>query len=172
MRKKIIQVMRPQDIVVVLKLILEQNNSWNQTSLARDLHLSQSEISESIARSSYARLVFDKGRMVQRQAIIDFIQYGLPFVFPQQPGNVQRGFPTAHSALPLSEEIVGEEKYVWPSIKGTARGQSILPLYPSVVQVIQSDTLLYELLALIDAVRVGRARERSLAMDMIKSRLL
>ncbi|SHM30870.1 hypothetical protein SAMN04488057_10121 [Cyclobacterium lianum] len=167
-----ISVMRPQDVVVILKLILEQDTSWTQTSLSRDLHLSQSEISESIARSSYARLVFDKGRMVQRQALIDFIQYGLPYVFPQQPGMVQRGFPTAHSALPLSEEIVSEEKYVWPSAKGTARGHSILPLYPSVVQVIQSDASLYELLALVDAVRVGRARERNLAMDMIKSRLL
>lgn len=164
--------MRPQDVVVVLKLILEQGTLWTQTSLSRDLHLSQSEISESIARSSFARLVFDKGRMVQRLALIDFIQYGLPYVFPQQPGMVQRGFPTAHSAPPLSEEIVSDEKYVWPSAKGIARGHSILPLYPSVVQVIQSDASMYELLALVDAVRVGRARERSLAMDMIRSRLL
>jgi len=164
--------MRPQDIVVLLKLMLAQGASWTQTSLSRDLLLSQSEISESIKRSSYARLVIDKGRTVQRQALLEFIKYGLPYTFPQQPGMVQRGFPTAHSAPPLSVEILSDEKYVWPSAKGTARGHSILPLYPSVTQFIQSDPQMYELLALVDAVRVGRARERNLAMDILKEKLL
>lgn len=163
--------MRPQDVVVLLKIILESNHSWTQVSLSTDLFMSQSEISESIKRSSYARLVMDKGRIVQKQALLDFIKYGLPYVFPQQPGMVQRGFPTAHSAPPLANEIFSDEKYVWPSVKGTTRGHSILPLYPSVIQVIQTDTVLYELLALVDAVRVGRARERNLAMDILKNRL-
>ncbi|MEQ8626064.1 hypothetical protein [Ekhidna sp.] len=172
MNKQTVPVMRPQDVVVLLKLVLAEDSSWTQTSLARELHLSQSEISESIARSSYARLVFEKGRMVQRQALVDFIQHGLPYAFPQQPGRVQRGFPSAHSAPPLAKEIVSDEQYVWPSAKGTSRGHSILPLYPSVVQLIQADDQMYELLALVDAVRVGRARERTIAMDMIKQRLL
>ena len=164
--------MRPQDVVVLLKLVQLKGASWTQTSLSRDLHMSQSEISESIKRSSYARLVVDKGRIVQRQALLDFIKYGLPYAFPQQPGRVQRGFPTAHSAPPLSAEILSDEKYVWPSAKGTSRGHSILPLYASVIQIVQSDPQMYELLALVDAVRVGRARERTLAMDMLKDKLL
>jgi hypothetical protein len=171
MNSKTIPVMRPQDVVVLLKLVQVKDPTWTQTSLARDLFMSQSEISESIRRSSYARLVFDKGQMVKRQALLDFIKYGLPYAFPQQPGMVQRGFPTAHSAPPLSEEILSDEKYVWPSAKGTARGHSILPLYASVVQVVQTDTSLYELLALVDAVRVGRARERNLAMEILEDRL-
>jgi hypothetical protein len=172
MSKRTIPAMRPQDVVVLLKLVLDQDKPWTQTSLARDLHLSQSEISESIARSSYARLLFDKGQMVQRQALFDFIKHGLPIVFPQQPGMIQRGFPTAHSAPPLSDDIVSEEKYVWPSAKGNARGHSILPLYPSVIQIIQTDTAMYEILALVDAIRVGRARERTLAIDILQNRLL
>lgn len=164
--------MRPQDVVVLLKLLQAHDSPWTQTSLSRELYMSQSEISESISRSSYARLVFDKGRVVQCQALVDFIYYGLPYAFPQQPGKLQRGYPTAHSAAPLSKEIVSDEKYVWPSAKGTARGHSIQPLYPSVVQFIQWDSQFYELLALVDAVRVGRTRERNLAIDMLKSRLL
>jgi hypothetical protein len=170
--KKAIPAMRPQDVVVLLKLVQLQGATWTQTSLSRDLFMSQSEISESIMRSSYARLVVDKGRMVQRQALLDLIKYGLPYIFPQQPGSIQRGFPTAHSAPPLSTEIVSDEQYVWPSGKGTTRGHSILPLYASVIQVIQTDVLLYELLALLDAVRVGRSRERNLAMDILENRLL
>jgi hypothetical protein len=172
MRDKAIPVMRPQDVVVLLKLVKENDSPWTQTSLSRELFLSQSEISESLRRSLYARLVFDKGRSINRKALLDFIKFGLPYVFPQQPGMVQRGFPTAHSAPPLSNEILSDEKYVWPSAKGTARGHSILPLYPSVVHAIQLDDSLYELLALVDAVRIGRARERNLAMEILESRIL
>ena len=164
--------MRPQDVVVLLEISLGGSDAWTQTSLAQALCLSQSEISASITRSTYARLLFNKGRQVQRQALMDFIQYGLAYAFPQQPGVVQRGIPTAHSAPPLSGEILSEETYVWPYAKGTVRGHSILPLYPSVVQAVQAGSQLYELLALIDAVRVGRARERNLALDMLKEKLL
>ena len=168
--------MRPQDVVILLKIRLEASRSWTQSSLAQSLYMSQSEISESLTRSTYARLLFDNGRKIQTQALVDFIQYGLPYAFPQRPGVVQRGIPTAHSAPPLNAEIVSEENYVWPSSKGSIRGHSLLPLYPSVVQAVQSDPMLYEhspcKLALIDAVRVGRSRERTLALQILKEKLL
>ncbi len=163
--------MRPQDVVVLLKIGLEHNNPWTQVSLAESLFLSQSEISESISRSLYARLLFDKGKQLMRNGLMDFIQYGLPYVFPQQPGKIQRGVPTAHSAPPLNEEIVSDEHYIWPSAKGTVRGHSIQPLYPSLVQAVQLDSQLHELLALVDALRVGRARERELAIEILRQRI-
>lgn len=164
--------MRPQDVVVLLKILLVGSDAWTQSFLAQSLCMSQSEISASITRSTYARLLFAKGRQVQRQALMDFIQYGLAYSFPQQPGAVQRGIPTAHSAAPLRDEILSEEKYVWPSAKGSDRGHTIMPLYPGVVQAVQMDSSLYELLALLDAVRVGRARERNMALDILKKKLL
>ncbi len=172
MAAKPIPAMRPQDILVLLKLCLMKEDNWTQIDLAHALFMSQSEISTSLKRSAYARLLYDGGRKVQPQLLLNFIQHGLPYAFPQQPGKVQRGIPTAHSAPPLSEEIVSEEIYVWPSAKGKVRGQSILPLYPSVTQAIQLDPPLYALLALIDAIRVGRARERNLALALLNQQLL
>ena len=93
-------------------------------------------------------------------------------VFPQQPGAVVRGIPTAHSAPPLNKIIQSTEHYVWPSAKGTLRGQSIVPLYPSVVEAVQKDKELHELLALVDAIRVGKARERELAINELQNRIL
>lgn len=159
--------MRPQDIVVILKILYL--NDWTQTYLARSLHLSQSEISESIARSTYSKLIYDNGRMINRMAFSDFIFYGLPYAFPQQPGIIQRGVPTAHSAEPLVNEIQSNELYVWPYYKGEARGQSILPLYPKVVMAVQEDENLYRNLALIDAIRVGKVRERKRAMEILEA---
>jgi hypothetical protein len=82
-----------------------------------------------------------------------------------------RGIPTAHSSLPLSTIIVSNENYVWPSAKGTMRGQSIVPLYASVPEAVKNDGYLHELLSLVDALRVGKARERNLAMQELTNRI-
>jgi len=48
-------IMKPQDVVVLLKIIALENNDWNQTQLAESLKLSQSEISQSLSsRGSHA----------------------------------------------------------------------------------------------------------------------
>jgi hypothetical protein len=51
------------------------------------------------------------------------------------------------------------------------RGHSILPLYPSVVLAVEQDPQLYEQLALLDAIRVGRAREKNLALELLKTKI-
>ena len=79
--------------------------------------------------------------------------------------------PTAHSARPLSEIITSSEIYVWPDEEGIARGQSIEPLYSSVPKAIKGDVRLYELLALVDAIRVGKARERNIAVEELTKRM-
>jgi hypothetical protein len=164
--------MKAQDIVILLKIIAYGDESWRQTSLAESLNMSQSEISQSLLRSKFAGLLDGSGKKVMRLALMDFLQYGLTYVFPQKPGAVVRGIPTSHSAPPLKKEILSDEDYVWPSANGKVRGHSIVPLYPSVVEAAQKDSKLYELLALTDALRVGRARERNIAVQELKKRIL
>lgn len=162
----------PIDIVILLKIIASKQNQWFQIQIADSLFISQSEVSKSLNRSSYAGLYDPKGKKVMRMAFMELLQYGIKYVFPQQPGAIVRGVPTAHSAPPLDAIIQSEEKYVWPSGKGSARGQSIIPLYPSVVDAVKLDSLLHELLALVDVLRVGRARERELAIQELKKRIV
>jgi hypothetical protein len=164
--------MSPLDVVVLLKIISLGDQSWNQKPLAESLFMSQSEISKSFARSRYAGLLDPSGKKVRKMALMEFLQYGIACVFPQQPGAVIRGIPTAHSAAPLNELIQSTEPYVWPSGKGALRGQSIIPLYPSVVDAVQKDPKLHELLALVDALRVGRSREKEMAITELKNRIL
>ena len=105
-----------------------------------------------------------------KQAFMGFLEHGLKYVFPQRPGAIVRGVVTAHSAPPLKEIIISDETYVWPYAKGTARGQSIHPLYSSAPSAAIRDPELHSLLALVDALRVGRARERALALAELKKR--
>lgn len=164
--------MRPHDIVILLKIAAKGSQNWLMKDLAIELGISASEVSESINRSVQAGLLAKDKKRLMRSALLEFLQYGLTYVFPQQPGALARGIPTAHSAPPLNKFIESNELYVWPSAKGNARGQAIEPLYSSVVTAIEKDKLLYELLALVDALRVGRVREKQLAMEELTKRLL
>lgn len=164
--------MKPQDVVLLLKIISMNNDAWNQKWTAVELVMSQSEVSESVARSKYAGLLDPTGKKVMRMALMDFLEKGIRYVFPQRPGAVVRGIPTSHSAPPLNQEIQSTEDYVWPYGKGTVRGHSIIPLYSSVPEAALNDEQLYELLALVDALRVGRAREKELALQELKIRIL
>ncbi|MCC6425163.1 MAG: hypothetical protein IT447_16940 [Phycisphaerales bacterium] len=165
--------MRPQDIAILLKIIALGEQAWQSKDLASSLFLSASEISESLGRSAYSGLFQRKSRQVSRLALLDFLIHGLRFVFPQQPGALAQGIPTAHSALPL-KSIISDSgvPYVWPVAKGPVKGQAIMPLYPGAPAAALEDNHFYELLALVDALRVGRARDRALAREELQKRIL
>jgi len=164
--------LRPQDVVVLLKVVILDNASWRMVDLASELCLSQSEISESLHRTWYANLLSESKREVFRDALLEFLIHGVRYAFPQRPGAMTRGIPTAHSAPPLSLLIRSSSTvYVWPDADGTARGEAIEPLYPGVPKAARIDPLLYELLSLVDALRVGRAREANLAATELKRRI-
>ena len=164
--------MRPHDIVILLEIAAKGRRKWFMKDLSYELNISASEVSESINRSVIAGLIAPNKKQLMKLAILDFLEHGLEYVYPQQPGAIVRGIPTAHSAAPLNDIIVSEENYVWPYGKGHMRGQAIEPLYPKVVEAVQKDDKLHELLALVDAIRVGRARERELAVNELNVRIM
>ena len=57
---------------------------------------------------------------------------------------------------------------VWPHSKGTVRGLSLAPLYPSVPEAALKDERLYAMLSLFDALRSGQARERKAAQKLLE----
>lgn len=163
--------MRPHDIVVLLKIAAKKDQPWLMKDLAYELGISASEISESLNRSCIAGLITKDKKRLMKMAILDFLEYGLRYVYPQHPGPKYRGIATAHSAAPLNNEIVSSEPYVWPYAEGNIRGESIEPLHPKVPEASLKDAVFYEYMALCDALRVGRAREKKLAIEALKKRL-
>lgn len=163
--------MRPQDIVILLKIAAKGKQKWLMKDLANELNISASEISESLNRSVIAGLIGADKKRLMKLALLDFLEHGLPYVYPQKPGALLRGVPTAHAAPPLSDVIVSSEPYVWPYALGRTRGQAIEPLYPNVAEACLKDPVFYELMALCDALRVGRAREKTIAVEELKKRL-
>lgn len=165
--------MRPQDVVILLKIISLAEQPFLLKDLSYQLSISSSEVSESINRSVIAGLIADDKKTIMKKVFYDFLIYGLPFVFPQHPGPMVPGIPTAHSAPPLNKEFKNSELFVWQDAKeGKVRGQKIEPLHHGQIKAAKEDKNLYELLALVDVLRVGRLREKKMAETELKKRIL
>ncbi len=163
--------MRPHDIVVLIKIAAKKKQQWLMKDLSLELGISPSEISESLNRSVIAGLIsYDKKKLLKLN-LLDFLIYGLRFVYPEQPGALVRGIATAHSAEPLNKVIISKEPYVWPFGNGNIRGQAVTPLHANVPSAVLKDKQFYILMALVDTLRVGRAREKELAIKELKQRL-
>jgi hypothetical protein len=163
--------MRPHDVVVLLKIASKKDSPWMMRDLAYELGISPGEISESLQRSVFAGFITPDKTRLMRQNLLEFLVHGLRYVFPQRPGPMVRGVPTAHAAPPLVDEMAQGEPYVWPHGEGNVRGESIEPLYAGLPDACLKDPVFHEYMALCDALRVGRVRERQLAEEELKSRL-
>lgn len=183
--------MKSQDIVLLLKLVslhrvlsaarppIETDSptgfaeQFTTRGLEAVLGLSKSEVSKALQRCIQVGLVTkDRKTGYPRSnttALFDFIVYGLKYVFPAQPGPLVRGIPTAAGAPVLQDKLAGTDSHiqVWPDPLGKVRGQRIEPLYKSVPFAVKQDADLYAMLALVDAIRLGKPRESELAGQLL-----
>ncbi len=168
--------LKPQDIVIALKICALGEETWSQGSLSQSLSMSSSEINGGLKRcvkSGLMRKLDDGQYKPIKPALEEFLFHGLKYIFPSERGEPTRGQPTGFAGPALKEHIQQGDDLppVWPDPEGKIKGYSFAPLYPSVVQAIKSDDNLYRLLSLVDALRDGRAREVKLAQKILKEEL-
>ncbi len=161
---------KPQDILILLKIVSLEESEWSMNDIAKSLYLSQSEVSKAFDRLLFSGLIDESKRIPALDALFDILSTSARYIFPAKAGSLDRGIPTAHSAKPLSNKIRSESKFIWPHIQGNTRGESIEPLYKSAPKAALEDPRLYELLALVDSLRVGKAREQKIAKTELKKR--
>jgi len=162
--------LKPQDVVVALGAVLKPPAISTYLDRAMQLGMSVSEVHAADKRLKSAGLMAE-GRPITA-ALEEFLVHGLRYVFVPELGAVVRGTPTAHAGPGLSALIHdGDLPPVWPDPEGNVRGISFSPLYRSVPEAARRDHDLHELLALVDALRGGRARERKLAAEMLHEHL-
>ena len=164
--------MRPQDVAILLKILLCGEQSWMKKDLAADLFLSPAEVGHSLNRSELAGLVDPGQKKVLKRAFLEFLFHGFAYVFPVRPGSITVGIPTAYSAPVMKDYIVSSEPVVWLYAKGKTKGQSIEPLYKGAIEASRKDPLFYDILCLCDALRIGRLREKEQAKKILEIRLI
>jgi len=162
-------------VVVLAKLLSGGGRRPTMAKLGADLSLSSSQIHSSLRRLEKSRLISGKqeGGRPLLQPVEEFLIHGVKYAFPAQRGEITRGIPTAYAAPPLSAQIAAgsDPPPVWPAAEGKIRGTTLEPLHKMVPAAALKDPTLYELLALIDALRDGRTRERQISERELKKRL-
>jgi len=167
--------MQGQDIALLLKLAIQDEPNLPSKELAASLFISPSEISKALKRCVEAGLLYLSGseKRVNRTALLEFLGHGLKYVFPPAKGSMVRGVPTAAAAEPLKSRLLedGEPPTVWQYAEGKVRGISITPLYKGAPKAALLDSRFYGVLALSDAIRRGRTRERNLAIELLEKEI-
>ncbi|HQX55947.1 MAG TPA: hypothetical protein PLP07_08475 [Pyrinomonadaceae bacterium] len=166
--------LKPQDIVILLKLCGYEESRPAYSIIAADLGMSPSEVNGALKRLQAAGLIHgpEMGQTPILAATEEFLIHGVKYAFPAKRGHFTRGMPTSYAAEPLNSLIAaGDDPIpVWPDPTGKKRGISLAPLYRSVPEAAKRDPLLYQRLAILDAIRSGGARQRKLAeKELVKN---
>jgi hypothetical protein len=172
----VVMELKPQDLLVLFKQVAQSGRAWTYAALGDALGMSASQVHRSVQRCVTAGLAVSTGRgdwRGMREALLEFSVHGVRYAFPAKLGPARRGVPTSFGALPLSADISSApgEAPVWPYPEGRVRGPSLSPLHRHVPEAALADPALYQYLALLDALRIGRSRERALAEKLLSERL-
>ncbi|MCK8600100.1 hypothetical protein [Desulfoferrobacter suflitae] len=166
-------ILKPHDIYVLLKLVSLEGSRWTYPYLSNSLFMSLSEVHAAIKRALAARLYDDLRRVPIKRGLEEYLIHGVKYAYPPVRGSLTRGMPTSYAAPPLDQMISSSDDLppVWPDPEGNTRGTEFSPLHKSAPKAATVDRKLYELLALVDAIREGRAREKDLAVRELQMRL-
>jgi hypothetical protein len=169
--------LKPQDVCVLLKIVALGRAPWSYSQLAYELSMSASEVHAGVKRAMEASLIrLDGGwGFPETEALEEFLLHGVRYAFAPARGGLVQGVPTAHAAPPLLNRFPMTESEepppVWPAPEGAVRGLAFAPLYKCVPYAALRDPGLYELLALVDAVRGGSLQTRATAGRQLSARL-
>jgi len=169
--------LKPQDLLVLLKAAAHPPQRWTYASLGTALAMSASEVHASVKRAVASGLAVAPARgewSPVRPSLLEFVLHGARYIWPATPGPVKRGVPTAFGAEPLASKLTAApgEAPVWAHTGGSAKGPTLSPIYRTAPQAALTDPALHRLLALLDALRTGRARERALAAQLMEAELM
>ena len=161
-----------QDVVVLLKLA-GQVEDWTVRSLEADLGIPRAGVHRSLQRLSAAGLYDLERRRTNLSQAEEFLVHAVKYLFPPDMNGESRGVPTAWAAPPLADQLAPPSDLppVWPDPQGRERGLAVTPLHPAVPELARRDPELAERLALVDAIRMGDARVRGLAAEILAQRL-
>jgi len=180
--------MKSHDIVILFKLaslhsrfggrvIVENKNQpngiYSVRSLERMTGISKSQVNLSLNRMlevGLAKVDRKSGYpKTNKPGLLEFIVYGIRYVFPAKAGELTRGIATSVAAPVLKKQLIsaGELIPVWPDAQGNEKGLAIEPLHKNIKQAIMRDKMMYDLLALTDAIRIEQIRTRKIAVEKL-----
>lgn len=165
--------LKSQDILIALKywLIRSRGQDISVREVAASLGISYSEVSKGANRLQKARLLVERDNkwFIEKKALFEWLRYGLRYFYAVEGDGYGRGMPSGWNCpLINSDMLPPSPALVWKIPQGEVEGLSIEPIHRSAIFAAQQDKAMYELLALIDIFRIGKAREIAIAEKLLK----
>ena len=153
------------DVLVILKLAAIGRPAAPVRLLADELGLSKSAVALSVRRLEALGLLRGEGdtRRINKLALRHCLENAIRWIAPAEVGGSRVGLLTAHAAPSLASRLLGDDPVVIPLPGGPSRGRAVTPLHPLAPRAAARDPKLHALLALVDAFRIGGARDREVA---------
>ena len=168
--------LKPQDIVIAVKLLCLAKQDWSQGALAQSLFISVSEVNAGLKRLQQCNLIepHADGRrwQVKKANFREFLLHGIAYVYPAQKSAPCHGLPPASSHPDLQQHFKPSSlpAMVWPNPSASCSGFALLPLYPSVIKAVSQDAELYQWLAIIDSLRDQDNAEIDVAKVLLREK--
>ncbi len=165
--------LKPQDTLLAIKYwaIRRAGQAAGVRAVAEAIGVSPGEVSKGARRLIAARLLVERegGMYAETGALVEWLAYGVRYAYPPHQAGYGRGMPTAWNCPLLKSPMVPPSPpLVWKQAGGTEEGILLQPLHDAAAFAASQDPLMYQTLALVDAVRVGKPRELAIARDMLK----
>ena len=172
--------LKPQDVLSACKIYALEiaRQEWSYALLAREVGLSQGEAHNAVLRCHLAQII-TPGDTVSKRILRDVLAVALPRMCFAIRGSTVLGVPTGVHAPVIASQFghrdPGEAPLVWAVTDDAnkdmlVKGLSLEPIYPSVPLAACNDSLVYELLALVDVIRTGSSQDRQTAISLLDKR--
>jgi hypothetical protein len=167
--------LKPLDLVVSVMAAVLDEPGWTHAAMAQHLGMDGAQVFRAVRQAAALGLLLSEpssGRVVyraHRDALVEFLVHGVKYYSVPSRGRLTRGVPTAHAAPVLASKLRASDEPVpvWPDPEGRLRGESFEPLHRCVPGAARRHDQFYAAMALVDAIRGGRARERALATKLL-----
>ena len=165
--------LKAQDTLLAIKYwaLKRSGQTSSVRSIAEHTGISASEVSKGTKRLVLSRLVVEREGSVfaESGALLEWLKFGVRYAYPQESIGYGRGMPTSWNCpLLISEMMPPNPPLVWADPSGKEEGAFVKPLHDSVPYAAANDELLYEVMALVDAIRGGKPRELAIARDQLE----
>jgi hypothetical protein len=167
--------LKPLDVVVSVKAAVMEG-PWTIAQMAASLGMDNAQVFRAAKNAAAAQLLIADPKATKaayrphRAALLELLVHGIKYMAVPARGSLTRGMPTAHGAPPMAGRISADAEAipVWPTPEGRIRGESFSPLHRCVPGAAARDPRFYQAMALVDAIRGGRARERTMGAALLE----
>jgi len=169
--------MNKSDVYALISFLVIGKQKVTLRDWEKSVGMSRASLARSLKQLKKSKLIVEMvgGDEPNFRNIEEFLLSGFPYVFAEEKGSLVRGFATGIDGSSLKKDFV-ESEYpaVWAHYEGNIKGFEVEPLHKAIPELIAKGRMnpeLYELLALLDVLRVGQKREVDVAKNKIRSLL-